>query len=126
MSPYATRNHTKPITKPITEMTEKDVEKDRLKSFVLYNAGESESGFTEWWKSHKDTDAVKVKIPYERHRLAKQSSIHAKQGMMADFLHFVDMNSQPNDRHAGIHSTQFFLQDSLGLIPQNWARRTKS
>ena len=82
--------------RPITEMTKKDFEKDRLKSFVLYYAGESESGFTEWWKSHRDTDAVKVKIPYKRHGLAKQSSNHAKQGVMADFLHFVDVDSQPN------------------------------
>ena len=95
---------------PITEMTKKDVEKDRLKSFVLYNAGESESGFTEWWKSQKDTDTVKVKIPHERHGLAKQSSNHAKQGVMADFLQFVDMNSQPNGRNTGatVLNSSFF------------------
>ena len=86
MSSQATSNQTKPRTE-----------------------GEPESSFTEWWKSHKDTNTVKVNIPYEQHRLVKQSSNHAKQGMMADFLHFVDMNSQPNGQHASSHSAQFFF-----------------
>lgn len=94
---------------PIQVMTKEEVERDRLQSFVLYTSEEEFATFARWWCSLDRSDTVEVKFPYERHGLAKRSSNNAKQGVMADFLQFVDFNSQPNGRHTGSHNAQFFF-----------------
>lgn len=50
-----------------------------------------------------------LKFPYKRHGLAGRPSNHSKLDVMADFLEFVDLNSQPNGRHAGSYNAQFFF-----------------
>ena len=65
--------------------------------------------FGAWWKLVDDDEIVEVQFPHERHGLAGKESNHAKKQAMADFLDFVDINSQPNGRQAGSYSAQFFL-----------------
>ena len=104
----------------ILEMTKEEVEQDRLRSFVLYNTErQSGAGFSKWWKLHNDNDVVQVKIPYERHGQAKLTSNHAKQAMMADFVQFVDLNSQPNGRQADSYSAQFFFLQKKGQVAES-------
>ena len=98
---------------PIEVMTKEEVERDRLQSFVLYDREEESTTFARWWRSLSGSDVVEVKFPYERHGLAKRSSNHSKQGVMADFLQFVDINSQPSGRQAGSHSAQEQLSSKL-------------
>ena len=43
-------------------------------------------------------------------------SNHAKQGVMADFLQFVDANSQPNSRQSGSYSAQFFFHPKFTRV----------
>lgn len=35
---------------------------------------------------------------------------------MADFLEFVDLNTQPNDRHTGSYNAQFFFIPKFSRI----------
>ena len=46
----------------------------------------------------------------------RRTSNHAKQSVMADFLDFVDANSQPNGRQSGSYSAQFFFHPKFTRI----------
>ena len=46
----------------------------------------------------------------------QRTSNHAKQSVMADFLDFVDANSQPNCRPSGSYSAQFFFHPKFTRI----------
>lgn len=87
-------------------MTKKAVTDERLQNCVLHS--DETQTFAAWWKTVDDGDDVEVQFPHERHGLAGRVSNHSKQDVLADFLEFVDANSQPNGRQAGsyiiIHS----------------------
>lgn len=72
--------------------------------------------FAAWWKTVDDGDDVEVQFPHERHGLAGRVSNHSKQDVLADFLEFVDANSQPNGRQAGSYSAQFFFHPKFTRI----------
>ena len=57
--------------------------------------------FEMWWESLDEDEDVDVEFPYELLSLAGCPSNHSKLNVMADFLEFVDLKSQPNGRHAG-------------------------
>ena len=46
----------------------------------------------------------------------QRTSNHAKQSVMADFLDFIDANSQPNGRQSGSYSTQIFFHPKFTRI----------
>ena len=46
----------------------------------------------------------------------QRTSNHAKQSVMADFLDFIDANSQPNGRQSGSYSAQFFFHPKFTRI----------
>ena len=41
---------------------------------------------------------------------------HAKEGVMADFLQFVNANSKPNGRQSGSYSAQFFFHPKVTRV----------
>ena len=87
----------------------------KLEDYVIHTSiDEDESQtFTTWWKSVAKTEQVEVKFPYHRHGLSGRISNHAKLDVMADFLEFVDANSQPTGRCSDSYSDQlFFLSPS--------------
>ena len=57
-----------------------------------------------------------LKFPYKRHGLAGRPSNHSKLDVMADFLEFVDLNTQPNGRHTGSYNAQFFFIPKFSRI----------
>ena len=59
---------------------------------------------------------VDVRYLHDHHGLAERSSNHAKTQLMEDFLEFVDKNSQPNGRHSGSHSEQYFFLPKFSRI----------
>ena len=65
--------------------------------------------FAAWWKTVDKDEVVEVQYPHERHGLAGRRSNHSKQDVMAEFLDFVDNNSQPNGRQEGSYSAHFFF-----------------
>ena len=58
----------------------------------------------------------KTMFPHEHHGLAGRVSNHSKQDVLADFLEFVDANSQPNGRQARSYSAQFFFHPKFTRI----------
>ena len=93
---------------PIVELTKKEVAEKRLEDYVLHDDDDMLT-FGTWWKSVDDEEVVEVQYPHERHGLGGKVSNHAKTEVMADFLEFIDLNSQPNGRQASSYSAQFFL-----------------
>ena len=91
-------------------MTKEDVIDKRLENYVL-QSDEGQPTFAAWWKSLDGDDEVEVQFPYERHGLAGRVSNHHEEGIMADFLQFVDANSQPNGRQQGatVPNSSFIL-----------------
>ena len=75
----------------------------RLENCVLQN-DDGLLTFTAWWKTVDDDENVDVQFPYECHGLSGRVSNHHKEGIMADFLQFVDSNSQPNGCQQGSYS----------------------
>ena len=65
--------------------------------------------FGAWSNLVDDDEIVLVQFPHEHHGLAGKESNHAKEQAMADFLDFVDINSQPNGCQEGSYSTQVSL-----------------
>ena len=90
------------------EMTKEEVEERKLVSCVL-REDEEVLTFAAWWKTVDKDEVVEVQYPHERHGLAGKRSNHAKQDVMAEFLDFVDNNSQPNGRQEGSYSAHFFF-----------------
>ena len=72
--------------------------------------------FAAWWKTVDKDEVVEVQYPRERHGLAGKRSNHAKQDVMAEFLDFVDNNSQPNGRQEGSYSAHFFLPQFTRIV----------
>ena len=72
--------------------------------------------FGAWWKTLDDDKVVEVQYPHEHHGLAGKTSNHSKQEVMAQFLEFVDTNSQPNGGQAGSYSSQFFFHPKFTRI----------
>ena len=102
---------------PIVEMTKKQVLEQKLQEYVLYNIEETEMlTFGAWWKTLDDDEVVEVQYPHEHHGLAGKTSNHSKQEVMAQFLEFVDTNSQPNGRQAGSYSSHFFFHPKFTRI----------
>ena len=89
-------------------MTKKEVIEQKLEDYVLHDDDEVQT-FGAWWKTVDSDEVVEVQYPHERHGLAGKVSNHSKQQVMAEFLEFVDSNSQPNGRQAGSYSAQFFF-----------------
>lgn len=102
--------------RPIVIMTKKEVTERRLENVVLCPDDGEMHTFEMWWKSLDEDEDVEVKFPHERHGLAGRPSNHSKLDVMADFLEFVDLNSQPNGRHAGSYNAQFFFIPKFSRI----------
>lgn len=47
---------------------------------------------------------------------AHGNSNHSKLDVIADFLEFVDLNTQPNGRHTGSYNAQFFFIPKFSRI----------
>ena len=101
-------------------MPKSSVEKERLGNYVITPIG-CESSFADWWRSLSESTNVQVRYPYERHGNAGKKSNSAKSSVMADFLKFVDANSQPNGRSADSHGpTHYFISNfSTIQIPKS-------
>ena len=76
-------------------MPKSSVEKEQLGNYEIVPIGA--------WRSLSESTNVEVRYPYERHRNARKKLNSAKSSVMADFLKFVDANSQPNGRSADSH-----------------------
>ena len=78
--------------------------------------------FGTWWKSVDEV--VEVQYPHERHGLGGKVSNHAKIEVMADFLEFIDLNSQPSGCQASSYSALFFLLPKFTRIaaPREWEK----
>ncbi len=79
--------------------------------------------FGAWWKLVDNDDIVEVQFPHKRHGSAGKESNHAKKQAMADFLEFVDINSQPNGLVA-IVPNFFSFQSSLELRHLKWEKKS--
>ena len=90
-------------------MSKAEVEEKKLVDHVLRDDDDPELTFVAWWKNVDIDEIVEVQYPHDRHGLAGRASNHSKQEVMAQFLDFVDSNSQPNGRQAGSYSAQFFF-----------------
>ena len=113
-SPKATGHQAADESTTYSDHEEEATEK-RLQNLVLCPDDKEMQTFEMWWKSLDDED-VEVKFPYERHGLAGCPSNHSKLDVMANFLEFVDLNSQPNGRHTGSYSAQFFFIPKFSRI----------
>ena len=78
--------------------------------------------FGAWWKLVDNDDIVEVQFPHKRHGSAGKESNHAKKQAMADFLEFVDINSQPNGLVA-IVPNFFSFRSSLELRHLKWEKK---
>ena len=97
-------------------MKKKEATEKGLENLVLCPDDGEMQTFEMWWKSLDEDEDVEVKFPYERYGLAGHPSDHSKLDVMADFLEFVDLNSQPNGRHADSYSAQFFFIPKFSRI----------
>ncbi len=88
----------------------------KLEDYVLHDNEDDMLTFGVWWKTVDDEDVLEMQYPPERHGLAGRASNHSKQEEMAQFLEFVDANSQPNGRQAGSYSAQFFFHPKFTRI----------
>ena len=99
---------------PIVEMAKREVVEKNLVDHVLRDDDDDDDlTFARWWKLKQDDDMIEVQYPHDRHGLAGKSSNHSKQEVMAQFLEFVDANSQPYGRQAGSYSAQFFFHPEV-------------
>ena len=90
-------------------MSKSEVEENRLSEYVVMPT-ECDLSFMEWWKTKTPNDQVSIRYPHSRHGNAGKSSNRAKKDAKADFLEFIDCNSQPNGRNEESSSaTHFFL-----------------
>jgi hypothetical protein len=89
-------------------MKKEEVEDRKLVDCVL-REDEEVLTFAAWWKTVEKDEVVEVQYPHGRHGLAGRRSNHAKQDVMAEFLDFVDNNSQPNGRQEGSYSAHYFF-----------------
>ena len=99
-----------------TTYSDHEEERGNRENLVLCPDDGEMCTFEMWWKSLDEDEDVEVKFPYERHGLAGRPSNHSKLDVMADFLELVDLNSQPNGRHAGSYSAQFFFIPKFSRI----------
>lgn len=98
---------------PVVQMSKSEVEEKRLAQYVIM-PGEVESFFKVWWRSTDPSATVHVRYPHNNHGNALKPSNSAKSTIMEEFLHFVDMNSQPNGRAADSSGpTHYFCLSSL-------------
>ena len=88
----------------------------RLEDYVLHDHEDKMLTFGAWWKMVDDEDVVEVQYPHECHGLAGRISNHSKLEVMAQFLQFLDANSQPNGHQAGSYSAQFFFHPKFTRI----------
>jgi len=86
----------------------------RLQNYVL--PSDETQTFAAWWKTVGDGDDVEVQFPHERHGLAGRVSNYSKQDVLADFLEFIDANSQPNGHQSRSYSAQFFFHPKFTRI----------
>lgn len=97
------------FNEPIREMSKSAVEEGKLGPYVVMPPG-CDIAFVQWWNSLDQETLVAVRYPHERHGLAGRTSNQAKTSVKADFLDFVDINSQPNGRREdSTSSTHYFL-----------------
>ena len=96
---------------PVVSMTKKQVIDQKLFQYVLHPTEDSATDITSarWWKFLSDEDEVEVKFPHEKHGLQGKPGNHSKPLVRDAFLRFVDASSQPNGRHAGSFSPQFYF-----------------
>ena len=94
---------------PITKKTKLEVEAESLLSFVVMPEGVS-STLKSWWDTIPSDHEVDVRFPYERHGLCGRASNNEKTETKAEFLSFIDENSQPNGRRLDSRNpTHYFL-----------------
>ena len=89
----------------------KQVIDQKLFQYVLHPTEDSATDITSarWWKFLSDEDEVEVKFPHEKYGLQGKPGNHSKPLVRDAFLRFVDASSQPNGRHAGSFSPQFYF-----------------
>ena len=84
---------------PVVQMSKSEVEEKWLAEYVIMPSG-VDSSFKVWWRATDPLASVDVRYPYNKHGNALKTSNSAKLTVMDEFLHFVDMNSQPNGQAA--------------------------
>ena len=92
---------------PLLSMTKSDVISNHLEEKAVMPEGQD--NFKEWWPTLTETDIVNVHYPHESHGLARISSNSAKVTVKEQFLHFVDLNSQPNGRQSSSSGALFYF-----------------
>lgn len=93
----------------IKSFKKSEVDQMNLKSSVVMPIGLSQS-LNSWWKTLSTDDEVNVRFPHGRHGLSGKVSNSAKSKAKAEFLDFIDQNSQPNGRRLNSkNSTHYFL-----------------
>ena len=94
---------------PLVEMMKHDVEEQRLGKYVVI-PDSTDVAFNVWWRNLSSLVVVPVRYPHARHGNSGKTSNSAKTTVREDFLHFVDMNSQPNGRSTDSSSpTHYFI-----------------
>ena len=105
----------KESSEPIREMKKNEVEEQHLGEYVVMPDGCIDC-FSTWWASLSHDSAVQVRYPHSWHALAGRISNSSKRAMQEDFLHFVDLNSQPNGRSSGSFGPTYYLLPKFATI----------
>ena len=100
---------------PIVSMAKADIERENLGEFVIMPSG-IETSFKAWWRSLASTVSVDVRYPHERHGNAGRPSNSTKSSVKAEFLAFVDANSQPNGRSQDSSGPTYYFLPKFSTI----------
>lgn len=89
-------------------MTKQEVSEQKLSQYVIMPEG-CDVSFMQWWKSLGNDQTIHVRYPHHHHGLAGKLSNSSKPSAKADFLQFVNTNSQPNGRSTDSASATHYL-----------------
>ena len=96
-------------------MTKGEVEEKRLGQYVFMPSA-SELSFKMWWRALEPSATVEVRYLHARHGNAGQVAHSAKTTIHAEFIRFVDMNSQPNGRSADLSGPTHYFSPQFTTI----------
>ena len=100
------------FNQPIWNMTKQEVSEQKLSQYVIMPEG-CDVSFMQWWKSLGNDQTIHVCYPHHHHGLARKLSNSCAK---ADFLQFVDTNSQLNGRSADSASATHYLLPKFRTI----------
>ena len=111
-------------------MTKQKGSEQKLSQYVIMPEDRDVS-FMQWWKSLGNVQTIRVCYPHHHHGLAGKPSNSSKPSAKADFLQFVNTNSQPYGRSAdSVSAREHALKShesciaALARCKQNWKEIT--